>query len=286
MGMFLVFVFILLIVGAVILVSAVSAGRARIADVNTSLTQLNGFTSTQSVVTGLAGLAVDERNRLIALIRNDTGQPVATVIPYRDILASEVFIDGHGVTRTSRTGQFGGALLGGLAFGATGAIIGGFSSGETGTTSEKVSLVELRLTINDAQHPIFDIPFHAGLAIDKSAAQEVIKKARHWHGLMQVVMHIADSEDRQTLDGNQIFEGGVGGTPVESSPDRIEFKQSEIPDRESSTAKAEDTPRSQPSQENTDKGLETAKLKEWKEAGVISEDEFLKWRSKSDRTGA
>jgi hypothetical protein len=74
------------------------------------------------------------------------------IFSYRDILESEVLEDGHSVTKTSRSSQLAGTLVGGLLLGGVGAIIGGLSGKKT--THKKVTRIELKVVVNDTSHPI------------------------------------------------------------------------------------------------------------------------------------
>lgn len=67
---------------------------------------------------------------------------------YWDILASEVIEEGGTVTRTQRSSQIAGTLIGGLALGGVGAIIGGLS-GTTKTTKNDMVTPLLRVIVND-----------------------------------------------------------------------------------------------------------------------------------------
>lgn len=100
---------------------------------------------------------------------------------FKDILSSEIVEDGHSVTKTSRTSQIGGALLGGIVFGGAGAIIGGLS-GKT-KTHNSVTRIDVLITVNDPKSPILTINL-----ID-------IDKARSVHATIAVLIEKADRED-------------------------------------------------------------------------------------------
>ena len=79
------------------------------------------------------------------------------VISYRDILSSEVFEDGETITKTARSSQLGGTLVGSLVLGGVGTIIGGLSGKKT--SSNKVNRIDLRVTVNRTETPLHDINF-------------------------------------------------------------------------------------------------------------------------------
>ncbi len=164
--------------------------------VEDKLASLVGFTPSQQVMDGdgNSGIAVDEGRGKICLIKQDLENIKLDVLSCRDILSSEVFEDGVTINKTARVSQLGGALIGGLALGGVGAIIGGLS-GKT-TSSDKVSKIELRITVNRTSNPIHDINFMI-VASKKSSVlyTAAMAQARHWDGLLAVLIKRADSED-------------------------------------------------------------------------------------------
>lgn len=160
-----------------------------------SIFEQTDFSATQKIMgcDGNSGVAIDEVREKIGLISNELNQASIRIISYRDLLSSEIFEDNSTITKTSRSSQLGGALIGGVALGGVGAIIGGLS-GRT-KTSVKIKHVALRLTINDTLNPIHDITFqnvegNKGGLIHAPA----MTKARHWHGLCEVLIKRADIE--------------------------------------------------------------------------------------------
>lgn len=141
-------------------------------------------------------MAIDEQRNKICLIDHRQRNISSRVITHKDLVSSEIFEDGSTITKTIRSSQLGGALVGGLALGGVGAIIGGLS-GKSKTT-EKVMRIDLRITVNDIQTPLHDINF---LTIetkqDGIIYQNAMKTARHWHGLVDVLIKRANMEDRE-----------------------------------------------------------------------------------------
>ena len=137
----------------------------------------------------------DRFRKKICLIDHRQQNLTTRVFVYKDLLSSEIFEDGATVTKTVRSSQIGGVLIGGLAFGGVGAIIGGLS-GKTQTSGE-VKKVDLRLTVNDTKNPLHDINF-LGLKTKKDGFlyKRAIQQARHWHGLIEVLIKRADLEDK------------------------------------------------------------------------------------------
>lgn len=108
---------------------------------------------------------------------------------------TEILEDDISITKTVRSSQVGGALVGGLVLGGVGAVVGGLSGKKQ--TSRQVKRVRLHLNVNDIKNPLHDICFlNMDKAIKKDGFiyQKVIERARHWHGLIEVLIKRADEE--------------------------------------------------------------------------------------------
>ncbi len=163
------------------------------------LSDLDDFTATKRYIGNNAqtGVAIDEKQKKIVLLNNYTSGVKTRMLSYHDILSSEIFVDGQTITSTARGSQLGGALLGGLLFGGVGAIIGGLSGKKK--SLEKVTSVDLRITVNDTNNPLHDVNFMSVInEIDKTSLtyKDAIEDARYWHGLFAVIINSADQEDK------------------------------------------------------------------------------------------
>jgi hypothetical protein len=185
------------IVAAIIQIITISNRKS---SMETGISTLPDFNATQKFMgnNGVSGIAIDEERKKICLIRYEADSSKLDVFAYRDLLSSEIFEDGNTITSTSRTSQIGGALLGGLALGGVGAMIGGLS-GKT-TSTQKPKRIDLRITVNRTDAPIHDINF-----MDTESAKDGIgytvamQQARHWHGLIAVLIRRADQQDSAKL---------------------------------------------------------------------------------------
>jgi len=173
---------------------------------NAHVDRIDGFTASQKIigVDGETGIAVDEENNKICLTSWGQMSPYGDSLPvtnriflYRDILSSEIVEDGETITSTVRTSQLGGALIGGLALGGVGAIIGGLSG--KSVSSQRIQRIDLRITVNDTKEPLHEINFlhFQTKKGDKITYEPAIRKARHWHGLIDVLIKRADQEDKR-----------------------------------------------------------------------------------------
>ena len=169
------------------------------------LSAMPDFTASQQVMgdNGKSGIAVDEERMKVCLIEFD-GISDSDIVSYRDLLSSEIFEDSSTVTKTSRGSQLGGAVVGGIALGGIGAIVGGLS-GKT-VSSEKVKIVGLRIVVNRTANPVHEVCFmnlecKRGCFLHSSC----LKRAQHWHGLLDVLIQRAQTEDSlQNGAGDQV----------------------------------------------------------------------------------
>jgi hypothetical protein len=188
-------VFVLAIVAGIFPVVVISKKKKAM---EAYLSEIPDFSVAQKVIgnDGATGLAIDEQRKKVCLIDHRQQNVSCRVVTYKNLLSSEIFEDGSAVTKTVRSSQLGGALIGGLALGGVGAIIGGLS-GKT-KTSGKVKRIDLRITVNDTQSPLHDVNF---LILETKQNgiiyQNAMKTARHWHGLVEVLIKRADMEDRE-----------------------------------------------------------------------------------------
>ncbi len=192
-------VLIIVAVGIIVGITQVIATNNKKKDMESRLNSLSDFSPTQQFMgcDGNSGLAVDEPRKKICLITNSAGGVSERIISYKDILSAELFEDGTSVTRTVRSSQVGGAVVGGLLLGGVGAIIGGLS-GKT-ETSGKIKRIDLRLIVNDTNAPLHDVAFmNTESKKDGIIYTQANKQARRWHGIVEVLIKRADVEDRNS----------------------------------------------------------------------------------------
>jgi hypothetical protein len=172
-------------------------------EIDATLSSLQEFDSTQQIIGCgvVSGLAIDETRKKICLITYNDGV-LNRIFSYKDILSVELFEDGSSITKTVRSSQIGGAVVGSLVLGGVGAIIGGLSG--KSSTSEVIKRIDLRLVINDTNVPLHDINFmNTPCKKSNSIYKDAIKQARHWHGIIEVLIKRADSEERNQQASTQ-----------------------------------------------------------------------------------
>jgi hypothetical protein len=198
---------IIIVVGAIVVavIRAINTSNKK-KEMDDHLGRIEDFSATQKVMgsDGSTGLAIDEQRKKICLIDHRLQSITNRVFLYKDLLSSEIFEDDATVTKTVRSSQLGAVLIGGLALGGVGAVIGGLS-GKT-QTSGKVRKVDLRLTVNDTNNPLHDINFiNLETKKDGILYKLAIQQARHWHGLIEVLIKRADIEDKAAINTNDIL---------------------------------------------------------------------------------
>jgi hypothetical protein len=107
---------------------------------------------------------------------------VTRFIHHTDLISTEIIKSGETVTKTSRSSQIGGAIVGGLAFGGVGAVVGGLSGKRK--TSTKLHGVILEIIVNDKENPRFALMF------DKN-----LPEAKRWHKMLTTLIKKAELEE-------------------------------------------------------------------------------------------
>lgn len=165
---------------------------------------LEGFNVSQKYVSNDmdTSIMLDEVNKKVCILYSELSQKL--LLDYKDILESEIIEDGNTITKTSRSSQIGGALLGGILLGGVGAIIGGLSGQKK--SEQEVTRVDLKIVVNSTQKPVHIINFLIGLELvtgkissirkDSPKYKEAMSKASHWHSLISVLIRRADEEDK------------------------------------------------------------------------------------------
>jgi hypothetical protein len=146
---------------------------------------LEGFTPSQEFITSKIALAVDEGRNLLCFVWPAIDGVDAQVFAAFEILESavEVVSDGatESVTRTSRTSQLGGALVGNAVFGPLGAVVGGLSGKKhTKTKDTALKIYRLHITVNDVKRPVRTVTFPGP------------GPANHWHAIVSILVRNAD----------------------------------------------------------------------------------------------
>ncbi|UNM95960.1 SHOCT domain-containing protein [Ignatzschineria rhizosphaerae] len=162
-----------------------------------SINNLDSFTATGYYLAPRlkTGIAIDEDRKKICLIQSQHPFNL-TMISFQDVLLVELIEDGVSITKTSRTSQIGGALLGSILLGGVGAVIGGLSGSKK--TSTNANSIILRVVVNSTVNPDHIIHF-LDQEVEKNDEiyQEAISSARKWESTLNVIIHQADMIDKK-----------------------------------------------------------------------------------------
>lgn len=85
-----------------VLLLALRTEKSRCQAVDDALAKLPGISARRRVSVGRRGLAVDDRNQVLCVIRAETQTVRLNVVPFCDVQASELRVDGKSVSRVER----------------------------------------------------------------------------------------------------------------------------------------------------------------------------------------
>jgi hypothetical protein len=167
---------------------------------NNVFNDIDDFTPTQTIfsITNKTGVAVDSRSKKVCFLSNpsgsfpcDTRQTQRLTISYRDILEAALYEDGNSITKTSRTSQVAGAIVGNVLLGGTGLIVGALTGSKK--TSNTVQSLEIRMTVNNTQFPFWAIAFLQNESQKNSLTyKKASEEANKFLSLMKVLINQAD----------------------------------------------------------------------------------------------
>jgi hypothetical protein len=212
----------LLIVLVAILVIAKSVKERHIENKMTrALAHVNGQPSAVVLMSAncRAGIAINREATAISLAGGNWIN--IEVFKPSEVLSAELYIDGECETRTSRTSQAAGALVGGLLLGGVGVVVGGL----TGKTKSRrmVSSIVLRVMVNDTDNPLHEVSLLAREQPRESPqVQKLIDNARTFQAKIDLMIKRADRED-QAADRREVPENRMNsiGTPALSIADGL-----------------------------------------------------------------
>lgn len=128
--------------------------------------EIEGFKAFRTVFSAnnMTAIAIDSRSEKVCLMQNpsavfpcDLRQVQFKVLPYSGILEAALHEDGNTITRTSRSSQLVGAVVGNALLGGVGLAIGAVTGSKKSTGT--VRQLEIRLTIKDMDCPYWAFSF-------------------------------------------------------------------------------------------------------------------------------
>lgn len=220
MGSFTPFIIIILAVVIISIVVVVYQSNKHIENldkISLAINKIDGFKTNNIYISpsGKSAIAIDEQDEIICIVNNEFSFS-HLLVSYRDILSVEIIEDGESITKTSRSSQLGGALLGTVLLGGVGTIIGGLSGSKK--TTGKVNSLFLRIVINNTKNPDKYISFlHSEADKNDFLYKNAIENARKWQSIINVLIRKADAEDEINTKQSPLLE-----VPERSYIDQLE----------------------------------------------------------------
>jgi hypothetical protein len=180
-------------------------------ELETELKNINDFTHSQVFISEdlNSAIAIDSTREKICLVSIEYTIASSVLIPFKDVLSCEIIENNSSLTKTVRSSQVGGALVGGILLGGAGAIIGGLS-GKT-HTMDKVKNIDLLIVINNMESPIFKVNFLTtneynnpnGYDKESDDYKFSLDSAKKWQGLIAIIIKKVDEEDKKYDNQNK-----------------------------------------------------------------------------------
>ncbi|OAB32290.1 hypothetical protein [Paenibacillus macquariensis] len=158
------------------------------------------FTPTKKYVSSFNGtiLAIDEhRNKIVVSVASHN-----YIFINKNIRTTEVLMFNGQLSKRSKSGMLGGAIVGELLAGSTGAIIGGLSANRTIETTTRG--IFLKILIDDIRMPTFEIPFFVSskeVSIKDFKVSNAISEANRWNDIL------INSSQQPTVPTDLKFDG-------------------------------------------------------------------------------
>ena len=155
--------------------------------------------------TGLrASIGVDEDSRRICLLDARTGNVLRRIYRHTDLVKVAVVEEGTTITETfsMHAGSLMGMLVGGAVLGGVGATAARYLDTQLGVFKTINTALNLCVTVNDLQHPVWVIPFGDGMYMTDSEEYRTERATvMQWEGLLSILIRQADRELADKQDG-------------------------------------------------------------------------------------
>ena len=153
-------------------------------------------------VNNKTAIAIDSRANKICLLSNpsgifpcDTRRVQKLIVSYKDILEVSFYEDGNSITKTSRTSQVAGAVVGNVLLGGAGLVIGALTGSKK--TSNTIQSLEIRITVNNMQFPFWAFSFLRTETQKNNVNYKIAtEEANKLLSLLKVIMNKADEEEK------------------------------------------------------------------------------------------
>lgn len=130
-------------------------------------------------------IAIDSGRKKIAILNKEF--MAGRVYEAANVMSVEVYEDGRSISQASRGRQVGAALVGNFIAGGPGAVIGGL--GAKVRSRDEIHDLTLRLTLDDAEFPLFDLKLNRAVVLKGSVLHSKLSSsARGWASLLEAMM--------------------------------------------------------------------------------------------------
>lgn len=147
-------------------------------------------------------IAIDLGKQYFCLYNTNT----SIIMPFANLVDVEVYEYSSSETKSNRGSQVLGTAIGGVLLGGAGAVIGGVTG--TKTTNDVVEKIELRITIDSYEIPLFDISFlQYPTKRGNKHYNETIEIARNWYAIISKMIRDSRKEEStniESLNSNKI----------------------------------------------------------------------------------
>lgn len=146
---------------------------------------------------GSSSIAIDTKKRVVWL----SGQAQSSLVPYHELISSEVVENGISLTKTNRGSLIGRTIIGGALTGGVGAIVGGVTASRT---QFQLGTIELRILTSIPSMPFVAVEF-LQVKADKQnfSYKHALKEALQWHGRIAAAIKQIENEHQQIETGNK-----------------------------------------------------------------------------------
>ncbi|BCS85959.1 hypothetical protein prwr041_18520 [Prevotella herbatica] len=152
-----------------------------------------GYDISCKTMTSTGIIALDINKEIFIAINNKRCIFSEKVIPFSDIIACELVIDGESVYKKSTSRVLGGAIVGNVLAGGVGTVIGGLSG--KSKKKEKIKSINLNLTLRDIENPLYIIKFYEYKGTDM-LLDTIKKAAEEWKSRISAIIDKEDSKSK------------------------------------------------------------------------------------------
>lgn len=179
-------------------------------------TKFTDFSVSRLLHNDYDSIALDSGRKKIAILNKEF--MAGRVYSVADVMSVEVYEDGRSISQANRGRQVGAALVGNFIAGGPGAVIGGL--GAKVRSRDEIHDLTLRLTLDDAEFPLFDLKLNKSVVLKGSVLHSKLSSsARGWASLLEAMMRTTGP--RFQTPGSSREEPQNAGSPMQGLADEL-----------------------------------------------------------------